>query len=308
MSKEPLVSVILTTFNRRQMVERVLNSILAQDYSILEVIVVDDSSSDETESFFKAFRDPRVIYIRHDRNRGVQYASITGFERSSGDYLIFCGDDDVWNDPNRLKKQVATFEQDLEGRLGITTCSVRVVGREYIYIKTIKRPKNLVKHLLERNGIIYGSAAMIRRRAYELAGGFDPYLVKGTDSDVFRRIVLLGYDVFISEEPMINYSEAPAGRMTTLDEKGMRRTISAQSRVLQKYSQYFNDNKKTKKRRCLILADTYLKLFYRTASKTAREGALVYARRSFGFGKVGLKAMFLYIKILLGFEVIKKNG
>ena len=73
MSKTPLVSIILTTFNRREMIEKTLKSILEQNYDTFEVIVVDDASTDETAQFFSKFQNERVTYLRHERNQGASF-------------------------------------------------------------------------------------------------------------------------------------------------------------------------------------------------------------------------------------------
>ena len=116
------------------------------------------------------------------------------------------------------------LEKDTVGRYGVATCAVQEFGGPGATLKPRKWPRNLRAHLMAGNGIIYGSAAMIRREAFVACGGFDPHLVKGTDSDVFRRIVLNGWDVLFDPTPMINYRIGD-GRMTTLNLLGLRRTI-----------------------------------------------------------------------------------
>jgi glycosyltransferase involved in cell wall biosynthesis len=235
------------------MIEKTLKSILEQNYDPFEVIVVDDASTDETAQFFSKFENERVTYLCHERNQGVQNASITGFSVAQGKYLAFVGDDDIWTDTERLQKQVGWLEADSQERYGAVTSSIRVVREDACFVKKISRPKNLIKHLLLRNGIIYGSAALLRRSAYVEAGGFDPLHVKGTDSDVFRRIVLLGYDIHFFPEPMIDYSEVAIGRMTSINIRNLRRSILGETRKLTKYQLYYslyND----------ILSAMYLKL------------------------------------------------
>jgi glycosyltransferase involved in cell wall biosynthesis len=267
MSKTPLVSIILTTFNRREMIEKTLKSILEQNYDTFEVIVVDDASTDETAQFFSKFQNERVTYLRHERNQGVQNASITGFSAAQGKYLAFVGDDDVWTDSERLQKQVGWLESDSEERYGAVTSSIRVVREDTSFVKTIRRPKNIIKHLLFKNGIIYGSAALLRRSAYVEAGGFDPLHVKGTDSDVFRRIVLLGYDIHFFPEPMIDYSEVAMGRMTSINIRNIRRSILGETRKLAKYQLYYSLYNDVNSNMYLKLGQLYQQLNKQRCSK-----------------------------------------
>lgn len=238
MSREPLVSIIITTYNRSKLVGRTIQSVLDQNYRNFEIIVVDDCSSDDTEIFFKNNFINKIKYVRHEKNLGVQYASNTGYEYAKGKYLAFIGDDDQWSDKEKLSKQVEIFEKDTQKRYGTVTTSVEIIRPNAQFNKIIKRPKNLVKHILKKNGIIYGTAALIRREAFELAGKFAEDLPKGTDSDVQRRIILLGYDVFFIEKPMIRYYEGHE-RMTSKNEKSLLKSIKGENYKLQKYYHYY---------------------------------------------------------------------
>lgn len=95
-SQEPLVSVIVPTYNRAAIVPRALQSIINQTYQNLEVIVVDDASSDNTQEVITGFHDPRIRYLRHDRNRGGSVARNTGIHAAHGEYLAFLDSDDEW--------------------------------------------------------------------------------------------------------------------------------------------------------------------------------------------------------------------
>ena len=227
MSKLPLVSVIITTYNRSKVVANCIEGVLSQDYENIEIIVVDDCSTDNTQKFFENNYLNEVKYIRHNFNQGVQFASNTGYRHSSGKYVAFIGDDDVWSKNNKLTEQVKIFENDHLKKYGIVTTDVKVITKEKSYKKNIKKPRNLVKHILRSNGIIYGSAALLRSDIFKQAGMFAEDLPRGTDSDVFRRIILLGYDVYFIDEDMVDYNFDQIDQMTTFNEKGINKAIIA---------------------------------------------------------------------------------
>ena len=295
----PKVSVIITTYNRKEIVGEAIQGVSDQNYPNIEIIVVDDYSTDGTEEYFKTHWTDKVKYVRHKKNQGVQFASNTGYSHASGKYLSFIGDDDLWKDQNKISKQVDLLEKDTVGRYGVATCAVQEFGGPGATLKPRKWPRNLRAHLMAGNGIIYGSAAMIRREAFVACGGFDPHLVKGTDSDVFRRIVLNGWDVLFDPTPMINYRIGD-GRMTTLNLLGLRRTISAQAHVLQKYSYLWHSYKRAAKNRMAFQASAYLQLYKLTSSETAKQGALDMTWRSMSFSKIWFKVfrdvLLLFIK------------
>lgn len=90
----PLISITIATYNRSQMLDRAIKSILIQNYSNFEIIIVDDGSKDNTEEIVKSFNDPRIIYCKHTYNKGVLAAKNTGFKMARGKYICKLDDDD----------------------------------------------------------------------------------------------------------------------------------------------------------------------------------------------------------------------
>lgn len=261
MKKFPLVSVIITTYNRAKFLGDAIQSVLDQTYTNIEIIVVDDASTDETEKYIQNNWASHVTYVRHEKNLGVQYASNTGFEHAKGKYLAFTGDDDTWCDNDKIAKQVDLFEKDQEEKYGIVTTSICVVRPEgKKYNKLIKKPKNITKHILGRNGIVYGSAALLRRSAFLHAGKFVDKLPKGTDSDVYRRMILLGYDIFFLSDITVNYREGHPRMTSAADTSGILRSIKSEQYNLQKYASYLDIYRSSKALRLYKLGTLYDKM------------------------------------------------
>ena len=108
----PLISVIIPTYNRGALLGRAIRSVLAQSYRNIEIIVVDDASDDYSGAVVKEFSDNRLSYIRHDSNMGGAKARNTGIKAAKGEYIAFQDSDDEWvkdkleKHPNKLKKQL----------------------------------------------------------------------------------------------------------------------------------------------------------------------------------------------------------
>lgn len=115
----PLVSVIIPTYNRCRVVGRAIESVLAQSCQDLELIVVDDGSTDDTAELVKSFESPQIRFMRHEENRGQNAALNTGVGVSSGVYCAFLDSDDEWL-PDFLSKILARFSRDPE--LGCVYC------------------------------------------------------------------------------------------------------------------------------------------------------------------------------------------
>ncbi len=98
------VSAIVTVHNRATMIEAAIASLVCQKVERLEIIVVDDGSTDNSVEVIEAFSDPRIRLLRHDRNRGIPAARNTGLEAARGDYIAWLDSDDLAR-PDRLAKQ-----------------------------------------------------------------------------------------------------------------------------------------------------------------------------------------------------------
>ncbi len=104
------VSVIIPTRNRSEsLLPRAVKSVLAQTHTELELIVVDDASTDGTAEFVKNLGDPRVRYFRHETCKGHSATRNTGIEVAKGNYIAFLDDDDEWK-PQKLEVQLKAFD------------------------------------------------------------------------------------------------------------------------------------------------------------------------------------------------------
>lgn len=170
-----LVSVVLPAFNAAQHIRECLNSVLSQSYSSIEVIVVDDGSTDETCRIVKSFaaKDERVRLIRQS-NRGVGAARNTAIEAAVGKYIAPIDADDVWF-PEKLQMQVARLE-DLGPSTGMVYCWSRridVLGRVTGFGNRHTAEGSLLRAMLLRNVVGNASVPLIRASVLQEVG---PYL------------------------------------------------------------------------------------------------------------------------------------
>jgi len=127
-TRNPLVSVVLPTYDRPMFLERAVESVLEQTYRNAELIVVDDCSPTPAREILSEFSsdDVRTTQIRHDENRGANAARNSGIEAASGEFIAFLDDDDRW-DPTKLERQVARFEGSPPD-IGVVYTGVRIVA------------------------------------------------------------------------------------------------------------------------------------------------------------------------------------
>ena len=108
MSNKPTFSVIIPTYNREHVLGRAITSVLAQTFKDYELIIVDDGSKDNTEDLLKTYHDKRIIYLKHEKNKGQNQALNTGLTYAIGTFISFLDSDDEWL-PEMLQKQFEKF-------------------------------------------------------------------------------------------------------------------------------------------------------------------------------------------------------
>lgn len=106
-----LVSIIIPTFNRQALLAQAIRCCLDQTYQGLEVVVVDDGSSDGTEAYVRGLHDPRVVYIKQPSQAGMMAALNAGFSHARGEYLAWLSDDDVYL-PEAVEVMAAELDRD----------------------------------------------------------------------------------------------------------------------------------------------------------------------------------------------------
>ena len=103
--KPPLVSVIVTTFNRKELLRETINSILKQTFTDFELIVVDNYSDYNFIDYIKSFGDNKLIAFQNKNNGIIAVNRNYGIKKAMGKYIAFCDDDDCW-DSEKLSKQI----------------------------------------------------------------------------------------------------------------------------------------------------------------------------------------------------------
>ncbi len=237
------ISVNITTYNRAHLLPRCLNSIISQSYKNIEIIIVDDASKDNTAKIIKDFINKNNIetkYFKHQKNMGNAVARNTALKNSTGYYIAFMDDDDEWCDLEKCAKQAKILENSDDNLAAVCGEIIRVNNKKEKRREEIIEPKNLIKHLLKKNGIIHSSTVMFKKNIFDQIGYFDEKMFRGVDSDIYRRIILAGYNVKIIHEPLAVYYENVQNRMTTKESKGkIMSHIFSQVRVIKKHWKIF---------------------------------------------------------------------
>jgi len=192
---QPLVTAVIPTQNRSGLLSQALNSVIAQEGTgeqfDLEVIVVDDGSSDDTAGLVARY--PSVRYIRLEPSRGVSAARNVGIKASTGKYIAFLDDDDLWL-PEKLKRQVRALEAEPDVGVAYSQCHQRNRQgkvREVVLPDSQLAPSGQTFREFVTKGeytIFHLVTALVRRTAFEKAGYFDETLSICEDYDMWLRL------------------------------------------------------------------------------------------------------------------------
>ena len=104
-----LVSIITPSYNTARFIEETINSVLAQTYTNWEMIIVDDCSKDDTDAVVGRFLDPRIRYLKNEKNSGAAVSRNRALREAKGKWIAFLDSDDLW-EPTKLEKQIRFME------------------------------------------------------------------------------------------------------------------------------------------------------------------------------------------------------
>ena len=207
MRNQPGVSVIIPTFNRANVISETIDSVLAQTYRDIEIIIVDDGSTDDTAKKLSIYGDRiRIVY---QQNAGTSAARNRGIEVSNAKLIAFQDSDDLWK-PTKLERQVSLLSR-LDSSVPCCLCNAIMQnlygdGRELLSFDisgiSSQYQEGLwlnVTEVLASRSVLFNQTVAVRREALEKVGGFDADLRTAEDYDLSLRLSLEGPWGFIAE-------------------------------------------------------------------------------------------------------------
>lgn len=210
--KNDLVSVILPTYNRMNTITRAINSVLNQTYQNIELIIVDDHSTDGTFDLISELYgdDDRIIYIMNDENMGASKARNAGVLSAHGEIIAFHDSDDVWR-PDKLEKQMTILNNsgDEVGMVYSQFLLHTIAGRLHIWpsddIPMESKSGNILPYVLMVP--LCGTPTMLIRKKYFLEmGGFSENIKSLIDYEFTIRFATK-YHVLLCNEPLVDAYE-----------------------------------------------------------------------------------------------------
>jgi glycosyltransferase involved in cell wall biosynthesis len=289
MTKTPLVSVIVPTYNRAHTLGRTLRSILDQTFRDYEVIVVDDGSTDETCTLVESSLQGVSFRYIYQANGGVAKARDTGMKACLGEYLAFCDSDDLWF-PEKLERQMALFTPD----------TALVFSDAYACAEMLPQPiarfrcselnmpfRGEVYRNVARRNFIVTSSVVVRR---QLLSGFVAWPVTNyEDWQMWLWVAPKGPFEYVAE-PLVYYYEHSQGISKHKAEAAVaRRMVRKEELVRMKKAEVAQDVKLMKAMNLLILKDTLLICVLKTMPSGILKRLIALYYKSLPLRKAALK-------------------
>ena len=231
-----MVSIVITCYNYGKYLVGCVESVLGQTYQNIEIIIVNDGSTDDTDEIIKKYlSDPRVRYIKQ-KNAGQANAKNTGIHNASGEFVAFLDADDVW-EKDKLEKQLRCFDNP---DVGIVFCKAKYLDEDSRLIDFEMIPyylqphRGMVTEWLIFDNFVQFSSSMVRRKCFEQFGGFDESLKMGIDWDLWLRLST-AYQFDFVDEKLFYYRMGHSGQMSKNMEERYRCADRIIMNFLEKY-------------------------------------------------------------------------
>lgn len=195
MDKQELVTIIIPTFNRAYILPRAIKSSLSQTYQNIELIIIDDGSTDNTEEIVKGFQDSRIQYIRHSENRGVSAARNTGIKSSKGDFIALLDSDDEYL-PEKIEKSLKGYKSGSK--------DIGLVCTNFWWSGSTKKKIGFTKRIDPNWHFPSLSTWLLSKEVFEKIGLFDERFRVGQDREfMFRFYIYKKFSFYFVDEPLV---------------------------------------------------------------------------------------------------------
>lgn len=232
MTAGPLVSIVTASYNAARYLPISVRSALAQTYSPIELHVIDDGSTDDTQRVLEEFRHDSRVTIHVRANGGQASAKNLGIRASRGELVAFLDADDCWN-PDKLEREVPLLLAN--SRAGVIYSDVSCMNEDGDPIPAPPRQyyDGAITAPLFVDNFVNFNTVVVKRECFERMGVFDESLSMGIDWDLWLRISTEYQFIYLNERTM-SYRIWP-GQMSKHSDKRFECTLRIMRRFLERY-------------------------------------------------------------------------
>lgn len=241
--RQPLVSVIMATYNHAPFVAEAMRSVLNQGVDDMEFLIADDGSPDGTVDAVAGVRDPRITFTRHAVNRGAGVVGRELIQAAKGKYLALMNSDDVWR-PGKLKSQIDFLESSPEyaatfGRAAFIDASGAGVPKSdlpfgHVFDQETRSRGRWLRHFFTKGNCICHPTMLIRRDMFKYYGIYDSRLRQLPDYEMWVRLAK-HVELHVSEEVLIDFRVLPGESASAETPRNNVRTINEYMLVIERF-------------------------------------------------------------------------
>lgn len=192
-------SIVIPVYNKEKFVAKTLKSVLAQTFTDFEILIINDGSTDESETIIFDFKDPRIRYFSK-QNEGVSVARNFGIEKAVSEYICFLDADDYWY-PNFLEIMNQYIQKFPDEKIFASAIEIETNKKTFpAHYSFVKNGDFEIVNFFDaskKEAVIWTSSVCIHREVFDKAGIFDTQLKVSEDTDLWIRIGLHYKIVFI---------------------------------------------------------------------------------------------------------------
>jgi glycosyltransferase involved in cell wall biosynthesis len=211
----PTISIIIPVYNGKATILETIASVQQQTFSDIEIIVINDGSTDSTLELLKSIQDERLKIFSYE-NGGLPVARNRGISHATGEFIAFLDADDMWT-PDKLELQLAALQQHPEAGVAYSWTYFKYDEEEYSYAdESSFFEGDVYADLLVRNFLHNGSNPLIRRQAIESVGFFDPTLKSCEDWEFYLRLAV-NWDFVLVRKAQIIYRQSSSSMTSKVE-------------------------------------------------------------------------------------------
>lgn len=194
-----MVSVIIPVYNSSKYLRECIDSVLKQTYKNLEIIIIDDRSTDDSVDIINSYKDKRIKFIKLKKNSGVSICRNKGIDLATGEYITFIDSDDYW-DIDKIKKQVKFIEKN----------DYTFIYSNYAFLKNGKKhithvPKSITYKEALKNTTIFTSTVMFNMKHLKKKDIYMPIIKRGQDTATWWKVLRNGVTAYGMDDVLSIY-------------------------------------------------------------------------------------------------------
>ena len=248
---EDLITVSVVTYNHAPYIKECIDSILEQTWQNLEILVVDDCSTDETVDLVKSYHDPRINLITKKKNRGVSDSTDVYLRQAAGRYIAtICGDDRMAT-PFKIERQVEFLKRnewcsvvfsdiELIDEHGVLLDPQKSPAKQILQVFESgienQDPKQLLNTFFLKGNVLAGPTMLADMKAFHQFGSFDRRYLQLQDFDMSIRLLINGVGIAVIPEKTVSYRiRDNQMNLSALTTESVNRQVYERARILEQY-------------------------------------------------------------------------